>query len=87
MSEVQGYLRNRLLLGPYSRAMPRALCWSYGGGWFLMSEVPLYPCTCIFSPGGHNGHALSLSLSLSLRQAPSLSLALALARALSLPPP
>ena len=26
-------------LGPYSRPMPRALRWSYGGGLFLMSEV------------------------------------------------
>jgi len=29
-------------LGPYSMAMPGALWWSWGGGWFLMSEVPLY---------------------------------------------
>ena len=30
------------LLGPYSRAMSRALWCSYGGVLFLMSEVPLY---------------------------------------------
>ena len=34
-------IRKRLPLGPYSRHMPRALWWSYGGGRFLMSEVPL----------------------------------------------
>ena len=45
---VQGFdrgtslTRNRLLLGPYSRAMPRALWWPLGGGLFLMSEAPLY---------------------------------------------
>ena len=41
---VQGYLayiRNNAQPGPYSRAMPRALCWSQGGELFLMSEVPL----------------------------------------------
>ena len=43
---VQGYrgtllIRNCLLIGPYSRPMPRAR-WSKGGGQFLMSEVPLY---------------------------------------------
>ena len=27
-------------LGPYSRAMPRALWWSWGGGLFLMREKP-----------------------------------------------
>ena len=35
-------MRNFLLLGAYSRPMPRALRWSYGEGGFLMSEVPLY---------------------------------------------
>jgi len=35
-------IRNRHLVGPYSRTMPRLLWWSYGGGRFLMSEVPLY---------------------------------------------
>ena len=34
-------IRNSADLGPYSRAMPRALWWSQGGGQFLMSEVPL----------------------------------------------
>jgi len=35
-------IRNRAPLGPYSREMPRALWRPYGGGLFLMSEVPLY---------------------------------------------
>ena len=40
---LQGYLahKNSVPLGPYSRTMPRALWWSYGGGLFLMSEDPL----------------------------------------------
>ena len=33
-------IRNRHPVGPYSRTMPRALWWSWGGGMFLMSEVP-----------------------------------------------
>ena len=33
-------LRNSTPLGPYSRPMPRALWWSYGGSGFLC-EVPL----------------------------------------------
>ena len=38
-------------LGPYSRVMPRAIWWSYGGGLFLMSEVPLYLlCTAYAQP-------------------------------------
>jgi len=45
-------IRNCLLLGPYSRPMPRVLWCSYGGGLFLMSEGPLYvlpqgPRTCL----------------------------------------
>ena len=28
-------------LGPYRRPMPRVLGWSYGGGHFLKSELPL----------------------------------------------
>jgi len=32
-------IRNNPPLGPYSRPMSRALCWSYGGGLFRMSEV------------------------------------------------
>ena len=40
-------IRKHPFLGPYSRAMPRALWWSEGGGCFLMSEVPLY-----LPPGG-----------------------------------
>ena len=35
-------IRNCLLPGPYSRAIPRALWWSQGAGCFLVSEVPLY---------------------------------------------
>ena len=33
-------IRNPLPVGPYSRAMPRALWWSWGGWRFLISEVP-----------------------------------------------
>ena len=36
-------IRNTPLLGPYSRTKPRVLWWSWGGGLFIMSEVPL--CT------------------------------------------
>ena len=32
-------IRNCLLLGSYSRPMPRTLQWSSGGRWFLTSEV------------------------------------------------
>ena len=35
-------IRKRTPLGPYSRTMPRLLWRSWGGGWFLMSEVFLY---------------------------------------------
>ena len=35
-------IRNRPPLGPYNRALPRALCWSQGGVLILMSEVTLY---------------------------------------------
>jgi len=35
-------IRNSAPLEPYSRNMPRTLWWSWGGGLFLMSEVPLY---------------------------------------------
>ena len=38
---VQGHLANTPLLGPYSRTMPRAQWWPWGG-LFLMSEIPLY---------------------------------------------
>ena len=34
-------IRNSAPIGPFSRAMPRALRWSWGGWAFLMSEVPL----------------------------------------------
>jgi hypothetical protein len=34
-------IRNSAPLAPYGRTMPRALCWSEGGGLFLVSEVPL----------------------------------------------
>ena len=36
-------IRNTPLLGPCSRTIPRVLCWSQGGGLFLMSEVLLFP--------------------------------------------
>jgi len=36
-------IRNSASLGPYSRAVLRALWWSSGGGLFRMSELPLYP--------------------------------------------
>ena len=37
IGRVQGYLAHKkpLTLGPYSRPMPRALWWFYGGGGFL----------------------------------------------------
>ena len=40
---VQGYLtyKKHNLLGPYRRPMPWVLGGSYGGGSFLMGEVPL----------------------------------------------
>ena len=34
-------IRNSAPLRPYSRTISRALWWSYGGGHFLMKEVPL----------------------------------------------
>ena len=34
-------MRNRPPLGSYSRTMPRAPWWPWGGGQFLVSEVPL----------------------------------------------
>jgi len=37
-------IRERTLLGPYSRPMPMALWGSLGGGLLLMGEVPLYRC-------------------------------------------
>ena len=43
-------IRNRPPLGPYSRPMPRALCWSWGGWLFLMSEVPPVAGTGDFGP-------------------------------------
>jgi len=36
-------IRNNPLPGSYSRIMSRAISWPWGGGVFLMSEVPLYP--------------------------------------------
>ena len=35
-------MRNRHSIGPYRRTMLRLLWRSFGGGGFLMSEVPLY---------------------------------------------
>ena len=42
-TRLQGHLAHKKPrpLGPYSSTMPRALLWSYGGRWFLMSGVPL----------------------------------------------
>ena len=34
-------IRNAPLIGPYSRTISRVLWWSWGGGRFLMSVVPL----------------------------------------------
>ena len=34
-------MRKLLSLGPYSRHMPRALCWFYGGGGVLVKEVTM----------------------------------------------
>ena len=45
-------IRNRAPLGSYSRTMPRALWWPYGGLLFLMSEVSLYR----EGVGGDGGH-------------------------------
>ena len=35
-------IRNRPLVGPYSRTMSRVLRWPHGEGVFRMREVPLY---------------------------------------------
>ena len=47
-NNYKGYLAHKKepALGPYGRAMPRALWQSYGGGRFLMSEVPLSSGEC-----------------------------------------
>jgi len=43
-------IRNTPLLEPYSRTIPRVIWWSWGGGLFLMSEVPLQgPCFMVVS--------------------------------------
>jgi len=76
---VQGYLVHKKFppLGPYSRAMPRALGGSWGGGQVLMSEVPLYALglgrrtKTLLANGKGDGEGvanqrLPLSLSLSL---------------------
>ena len=63
MQRVQGYLtsRKRSPLGPYSRTTPRALWWTWGGGRFLMGEVPLYPFR-IHSQRGHSWRYRNLPL-------------------------
>ena len=38
---VTSLTRNCSTLGPYSRPVPRALWWSQGGWWYLMSEISL----------------------------------------------
>ena len=35
-------IRNTLLLGPYRKTLPGVIWWSYRGGQFLMSEVPMW---------------------------------------------
>ena len=40
-------IRKHSPLGPYCRPMPRVLGESYGGGCFLMGEVPLYRDTSL----------------------------------------
>ena len=50
-------VRKRLPSGPSSRDMPRALRWSYGGGLFVISEVPLYRTLCF---AGHGRWMVSL---------------------------
>ena len=61
-------IKNHPLLGPYSRPMPRTLRWSYGGGLFFMSEVPLYArwqgVWCVSKGFGGEGvvHRVSASL-------------------------
>ena len=37
-------------LGPHSRPVPRAIWWPYGGGVFLVSEVPLYGINTLAYP-------------------------------------
>ena len=46
ISEYRGtsLIRNSLLLGPYTRTMPRALRWSYGGGGSYERGTPVVPC-------------------------------------------
>ena len=46
--------KKRTPLGPYSRPMPRVPGWSWAGGCFLMSEVPLYaysPAPSVYGNG------------------------------------
>jgi len=45
LKTIHGYLayKKPSPVGPYSRTMPRLLWWSYRGGRFLTSEVPLHP--------------------------------------------
>ena len=80
---------NSTPLGTYSRTMPEAIWWPWGGVLFLMSEEPLYMAavlvrTKIPTPLLSLERSLSLSLSLSLALSLSLSLSLALSRSLSL---
>ena len=44
-------MRNVPPMGPYIRPMSRALWWSWRGGMFLMSEVPLYARAPLSFPG------------------------------------
>ena len=52
-------IRNRLLLGPYSRTMPRTIQWTQGGLQFLMSEVALQGVRGV-GGGARSRHTCSL---------------------------
>ena len=43
-------IRNTPLLGPCSRTIPRALWWSWGGGAFLVNEVPVQDLQLLEAP-------------------------------------
>ena len=67
-------LRKRTPLGPYRKPIPRVLGGSWGGGRFLMDEVPLY-----WNATGYTiHHRVSRVLPTFLRKKPRLSLRLTL---------
>ena len=52
-------IRNNPPVGLYNKPMPRALCWSWGGG-DLMSKVPLYDARADYELAGpHSTHPLA----------------------------